>query len=443
MLMPKLRRLLLVCGLWIAVVLPLSAQLDPQGAEVMSYFPELADGGPPSQKWATSLSFVNPHSTLSASATAFFYSDDGSPLALDFGNGPETIHRFTVPPLGSVTFKSSAGSINTQVGWASVVSTLPLQGVVQFSFSTNGVPQEAISTQATAAAQVFRSPATPTTGIAIANPSSSVQSTPVTVTVTVYDASGTSLGQTLVTVPPSGHRQFTLSDRFSSLPARESVVLSAQTPGQNFVAWMLSGDGGVFSSYPAAGQSRPAAQYERITKIFQKLANAGQSLQFFSSALPTLTIDNRTDQANLFATVSGNQVTVFTGLAELVSDSDSALAFLIGHALGHLAFATKGTFVSGDLETNADAYGDSMVLAAGYDPYAASAALGELIMAAGPVGILSPSYDGLGDPRASFNTRLPAIYSAVQAACGQAALQSMCSQYKSAGHAHLPPGPVY
>ena len=44
----------------------LEAQFDPIGDQVISYFPQIADGGAPAQKWTTSFTFSNPHRLYSA-----------------------------------------------------------------------------------------------------------------------------------------------------------------------------------------------------------------------------------------------------------------------------------------------------------------------------------------------------------------------------------------
>src|SRR5260370_15210592 len=137
--------------LMLMLIKTVCAQFDPEGAQVISYFPHLADGGAPSQKWTTTLTFVNPHGSISANALLVLYGDDGSPLAIDFGAGAASRFTFTVPPQGTVTFTSTAASPATITGWATVASSMPLQSVLQFRFSSNGVPQQGVSAQATAA----------------------------------------------------------------------------------------------------------------------------------------------------------------------------------------------------------------------------------------------------------------------------------------------------
>jgi hypothetical protein len=175
-----------------AAALPLMAQFDPEGAQVISYFPQLADGGSDAQRWTTSLTLVNSHLSLTATAIVSLYKDDGTSLSLDFGGGPTSTFKVTIPAQGSVTYRSLGASPTTVTGWAVVASTLPLEGVIQFSFSVNGVPQQGVSAQATAASTLFRSPATNSTGIAVAN----INSVPVSVIVTAIDATGHTIVQT-------------------------------------------------------------------------------------------------------------------------------------------------------------------------------------------------------------------------------------------------------
>src|ERR1700675_1559749 len=76
----------------------LLAQFDPEGAKVISYFPQLADGGPASQKWVTSFTFANPHVVLPLNGSVFLYNDSGKELLLDFGSGPVSTFDFTILP---------------------------------------------------------------------------------------------------------------------------------------------------------------------------------------------------------------------------------------------------------------------------------------------------------------------------------------------------------
>jgi hypothetical protein len=53
----------------------------PEDAHVLLYFPQLADGGTPTQSWQTWFSFVNPDRTQTASVVLRTLADNGTPLA--------------------------------------------------------------------------------------------------------------------------------------------------------------------------------------------------------------------------------------------------------------------------------------------------------------------------------------------------------------------------
>jgi hypothetical protein len=169
-----------------ALALPslIRAQLDPEGSQVISYFPLIADGGSAAQKWTTSFTLINPHGSIPANAILTIYGNDGQPLALNFGAGSTSQVKFSIAPQGSVTYTSTAASSNITTGWAIVASSLPLAGVVQYRYSANGVPQQGVSVGANPASMHFVSAATINSGIALANP----YSNSVGVTITVMEA---------------------------------------------------------------------------------------------------------------------------------------------------------------------------------------------------------------------------------------------------------------
>ena len=420
--------------------LPLSAQLYPEGSQVISYFPHLAVGGPSAATWTTSLTFVNPHQSAGANAVAYFYDDNGSPLALDFGTGPAATLSFAVPAQGSVTLNTTSSSSATLGGWAVVASGLPLQGILQYGLSAGGVPQQSISVQATPASRLFRSPATRNAGIAVGNP----YTTPITVSISVLDAGGNNAGQTSMVVPALGHRAFNLFQSVAGLPAgfQGSVVLTAA--GASFPALTISANGVALSSYPPAGLNWPASQTELIYKVWSEvLCNANQIVTL--NPLPKLVIDTNTTALNSYANPTANEVHIFLNLAELISDSESELAFVIGHELGHIIQSKVGLqLVPSNKEQDADQYGMFLGLISGYDPYGAAGALAKLAMASGNAGLVDQNFDNLAaiagaDLHGSFNNRLALVFQNIQAICALSTqLQSFCASYKSLVHPHLP-----
>jgi hypothetical protein len=414
------------------------AQFDPEGAQVISYFPHLADGGPRGQQWTTSLTFVNPHLTLPANATAYLYGDGGSPLSLNFGAGAVSTFTFTVPPQGTVTFTSTAASATTVTGWAFVSSTMPLQGVTIFRFAVNGVAQQGVAAEATAPSSLFRSPATPSTGIAVANIYPNVS---VPLTFSLIDQRGVTLGASSVTVPALGHQSFTVSQLFPNLPStfHGTILAGSASPGNDFVAWTVSGEGGTLVNYPPAGLAWPVSQWERIWKVWQKVLNYAGTVYSFNT-FPQLVIDYTTTSINSYADPAHNQVHIFINLAELISDSDSELGFVVAHEIGHVIQARVGlALIPTNIELDADQYGLFLSIGAGYDPYGAAGALAKLYMASGQAGLVAQNFDNLStDPHGSFNNRLALIFSVMQAVCSTPQSQNACSQYKNLVHPHLP-----
>jgi Peptidase family M48 len=423
-------------SLLVTAVVPLLAQLDPESAQVISYFPQFVDGGSDAQKWTTSLTLINPHLTLSAGAMVNLYDDNGASLSLDFGNGPVSKLTVTIPPQGSVTYKSLGTASSVLTGWAVVVSNLPLEGVIQFSYSANGVPQQGVSAESTPASTLFRSPASSSTGIALAN----TNSVSIPVTVTAIDTMGSTVAQTSVTLSAFNHRSLSVAQLFPALPTsfRGTVLMGAPT---SFVAWTLSADGGVISSYPPGGLDWPVSQYERIWKIWFKVLSSAAT-GFSLGTPPNLVIDYSAGQINAFANTAANEVHVSLNLAELISDSESELAFIIGHALGHIiqAKTQQLVLVPFNAEADADQYAVLFALGAGFDPYAGAGALGKLLMVSGPGSLLAQNFDNLTtDPHTSFNNRLPILFTDLQTICSSSTtLQNLCAQYKILIHPDLP-----
>jgi len=345
----------------------------------------------------------------------------------------------------------STGASQTAVtGWAIVTSSLPLAGVVQFRYSVGGIPLQGVAAQATPASRLFRSPATYSTGIAVANP----YNASINVHISALDASGVVVANSYLALPPLGHQSFNVFQVFSSLSSsfRGSILISTDF-GNYFVAWTLSADAGVLASYPPSGLGWPVSQYERIWKAWQKLLNAasqpvpGSKGLLTPGNLPKLVIDYSTGQINCYALRAQNEVHIFVNVAELISDSESELGFVVGHELGHIIQYQNGhlIFNTGNVEWDADELGMFLALAAGYDPYGAAGALAKLSMASGTADLVDQNFDNLLaelglDPHASFNDRIALIFDEMQTLCGIPQAQTFCANYKSIVHPHLPPG---
>ena len=171
-------------------------------------------------------------------------------------------------------------------------------------------------------------------------------------------------------------------------------MLGTQTPSDTFVAWTLSGEAGVLSNYPPAGLAWPVSQYERIWRAWEKIQGAvvvlAPSGVFKMPNPPQLFVDYSTTTINSYAVPSQNAVHIFMNLAELISDSESELGFVVGHETGHIIQYQTGhlIFNTSNIESDADIIGMFLALEAGYDPYGAAGALAKFYMASGTVGLL-------------------------------------------------------
>jgi hypothetical protein len=434
-----------------------NAQLDPENSQVVSYLPQLADGGPASQKWITSFTFTNPNQQSTAIVILEIYGSNGQPLALNLGTGANSQFQFTLGPGATTTLTSAGSSPNTQTGWALALSSLPLQTVVQYRFYVNGVPKQGVSVPSIAASDEFLSPATSNSGIAIVNPHSSGSAS---ITVSVIGASGSVLSNAQITLSPLSQHVFNLNQMFPSLGSgfRGTVKLTGATAQTYFAALIISGDGGVISSYPAAGRAWPVSQYERMWRIWWKVVNAAMSLPATQlTNPPSLVVDYNNQVLNSYAcgwvtSLCGSQdinsVHIFFNIAELTSDSDSELAAVMAHELGHIIQAhgsgtgpTYVLWIPQDIEWDADQWGTWLTVLAGFDPYGITGMLGRLYTIGGA--LLAPNFDGLNDPHGSLLQREGVLWSNIQAVCNLPQMQSACAAYKSAFHPYVPrPAPL-
>jgi hypothetical protein len=126
-------------------------------------------------------------------------------------------------------------------------------------------------------------------------------------------------------------------------------------------------------------------------------------------------------------------------VSELISDSPSELAFIVGHELGHVAQAQHGATLSiANAEQDADLFAVTLMILAGFDSYGGAGALAKLNLVTGNAGLLAPTFDDLPDPRASFTARLNSMFSILNQACALPAVSGACGAEKIVSHPHLP-----
>ncbi len=441
-------RMSLQCAVLLMVMSPFAvAQSEPDSAHVNLYFPQIVDGGTRAQQWQTTFRFVNPSSTSTATALLNVLGNDGSPLLLDLGSGLNSSFTFNIPPLGSRLFRSTGASSQIVVGWAEAFATIPLQATVLFTSIANGAPQFQVSAESTLPTGRYWSAANSALGIAIANVYTNI---PITVNISALDSEGRIVGTAPVTVGPLAHSSFNLFQLLPSLPSTflGSITIAPQVPINNFVAWTLNSDSGTLSSLPPGNARWPISHFDRIWLVYRKVLDAAGQLASLAgtnvnSPAPALNI-SPDPVINAFASTAGNNGTVQINLAtsELISDSESELAFVIAHELGHIVqFRTHKFNFNSNPEFDADEYGMLFSLVAGYDPYAAAGALAKLNMATGQAGLLSQIFDNFsGDLHGSFDNRIAAVFNTISAICATPQVASSCAAYKAVVHPHFPSG---
>ena len=126
-------------------------------------------------------------------------------------------------------------------------------------------------------------------------------------------------------------------------------------------------------------------------------------------------------------------------LSQLMSDSPSELAFIVGHELGHVAQFQHGhTLTVADPEHDADLFAMSLMILAGFDPYGAAGALSKLSMVSGTPNLVAAAFDDLADSRSSFTARLGSMMSTLGQTCAQAPVSGLCGAYKAVIHPNFP-----
>ncbi len=424
------------------LTLPALGQLQPQSAHVNLYFPQLADGGTFEAQWQTTFTFVNPN-PFSASVALHLFDDSGGPLALDLGSGPSSRHEFLVPPQGIRILRSRIASSTIVVGWAVALATAPVQATVAFRAINRGVPRQEITAEPTLPTFRYVSAANRFLGVAIANPFANA---PTSVELAVSDRDGRLLaGPAQVSLPPLGHRAFNLWQMFPSLQNLDFdgvLNVRASDPSvDRFVAWTLNGDAsGTLSSLPPGRFMWPQSHPDQIWLAYSRVVNAALSTGILSSVPRLRILPERV--VNAYAR-AGNEVGITLGLAQLVSDSPSELAFALAHEIGHIYQQSNGgrlDLYPGNPEFDADLRGVFLLLGAGYDPYAAAGTLAKLAMATGRAGLAAQFEDQLAaDAHKSFNTRLEVVFDMLTLACAQSSLRPFCDEYKRIVHPNLPP----
>ena len=223
-------------------------------------------------------------------------------------------------------------------------------------------------------------------------------------------------------------------------------MITPQTSGNYLIAWAVYADStGIISSLPDGRSGFPISQPEQIATVYTRLLSAFQtSVSDFGTSNPNLDVDTDTDDNAINASaVNGTDVHIEVALGELIGDSPSELAFVVGHELGHIYQQRTGKFVfNTDKELDADYWSLWIEIVAGYDPYAAAGVFGKLGMATGTanLGILNwENNQPAATAHTSFSTMINNLTAEIESLCSSStAIQNACNQYKSLVHPYFP-----
>jgi hypothetical protein len=320
--------------------------MAPSSASTQLYFAHLTDGG----GWTTSLFFSNPNQSVAATVNVRFYSDNGQPLQLDFGSGPAATLSLTVAANGVQMISSQGAGTEALGGWAYASADVPLVGTLMYRFMSNGKPLWDVAAAATGPTYYYYSYATSRIGVAIDNPSATQT---IQVIVNAQDSTGKSSGYYALTLPPLAHSAFNLNEAINTLPDSFSgsiTITPAGTQIAPFLAYTIGVRDGLLAPLPP-GELRSPAPADRlladaaalvrisVPSWVQIAADFGDfSDQMVAAAFQRLATNltlNVTSSPSLTAdyqlTASGVRVNVSRLMLEALSDSKSALTFLVAH----------------------------------------------------------------------------------------------------------------
>ena len=426
---------------------PALAQLTltvPKSAKSFAYFPHIVAGG----GWQTTFTLSNPEKRGPVDVSVYFKGDDGEDLPLEVlqGRGPWNGVRYDeLPALDTAEFTiglpGTSSSEIFQMGWAQFQADDFIVASATYSFAPSGVPVYSVTVPATSATIEYFSAATPNLGLALGN----IYNEDLTLTVTA-ESDSAGKRSTTIALPPGGHTAKILWELIPSLPRDFLGTLRVSADNDYFVGLALKHNGnGVYSSLPAGEAMRPANNHDLIVNLFDRIKAKAKLVE------PDLDWDSVNldisyrKEINAYGGWDGIQINM--ALAELLSDSESELAFAIAHEIGHVIQLRTNNekLVDPNLELDADFMGLMLSLIAGYDPYAGAGTLAKLAMANGNTSLrtqytqdLTRIADRTGRVHGSFSNRLTELFNAIQEMCQFPDLDAFCQEYRRKFHPHLP-----
>lgn len=430
-------RFVLVCILAFQTFSTVQAQFEPESAHVFLFFPQLADGGNFEQSWQTSVVLQNPSDYFNADCRVSTFTPSGQPLYLNLGMGVNSAFQVSIPPNGRRNLRSTIGP-TLVTGWAVAECNVPVQGTILFRRIDKGVHAVEISAAGVSPTPSYRSVGNGNLGVAMSNMNSHF----IDLEIIAYGFDGAVAGQRYLSLCPLCQTSSTLRELITGLPQNYegSIAIKSAAPANSFAAWTLNEDRGLISSLPSGNASFPISQYDRICLIFQKL------IHFADRDFPHLNLKSTqliiSPVADINASASsGTTVTINLAFAQLIADSPSELACLIGHEIAHIIQQRSGhrpiLGFTPRLEHDADAYGMLLAMKAGYDPYGTAGFLGKSAMTMGSAPNIWQILSDDTTTHGSFVSRLRNIHDLLTTLCN--IYPEICASYKRNFHPNFPP----
>ena len=312
--------------------------------------------------------------------------------------------------------------------------------------ATYGIVGAEISVPGTPPSITHIYPATPKTAIAVGN----VFDRPFDILIQAVQ--GSRRYQRQITLPPLGHRAFFLDEAIRNIPDDFQGIVdisNVESPPRFFASLGIRSDGSTFSSLPSGMVARPKDYISMIWDIYLRIVN---EIPYVAPDMPnpeTIEMDVGFEKViNAWGSRDGIQINL--ALAELISDSESELAFVVGHEIGHVyQFRTSKNLFHTNRELDADVWGLILSLVSGYDPYGSAGALAKMSMALGSAGLQAQGQRHVqylqeflladsGVLHGSFNERIDFLYDVIEALCTTDSLEEVCEDYKDRFHPSLP-----
>jgi hypothetical protein len=181
---------------------------------------QIVDGGGTS----TILTLINLDGSA-APYVLYFYDDNGNPSTLSTTVGVGSSISGTLGPLATNIIKTNGNGGTILQGWALLITNNTIAGSAVFGIPLNGQLVQASCPLDTGQDYQFGLPFDYTTsvvGVALAN---SWLTTPLTVTVSIYDVNGNPILSDTITIPGLGHTSFMLTDRYPQLAGVQGFAL--------------------------------------------------------------------------------------------------------------------------------------------------------------------------------------------------------------------------